>query len=153
MYLYFISIFQTFKYTSFHLYVATIQQHLYMGYISNSWYNIPDLKLSIKIVLTGLPHTSKIQNQWFLIVKNTYRLQSFATITNATYLTITESLPHRYVEPSWSWSHGSWIYNYFCNQFNLNIFYCLNNDKRIRHKFFNLVLTSPYTYNIQNTIW
>ena len=33
--------------------------------------------------------------------------------------------------------------------FNLNIFYCLNNDKRIRHKFFNLVLSSPYTYNIQ----
>ena len=31
---------------------------------------------------------------------------------------------------------------------NLNIFYCLNNDKRIRHKFFNLVLSSPYTYNI-----
>ena len=26
---------------------------------------------------------------------------------------------------------------------NLNIFYCLNNDKRIRHKFFNLVLSSP----------
>jgi hypothetical protein len=25
--------------------------------------------------------------------------------------------------------------------FNLNIFYCLNNDKRIRHKFFNLVLS------------
>ena len=36
---------------------------------------------------------------------------------------------------------------------NLNIFYCLNNDKRIRHKFFNLVLSSPYTYNIQYTIW
>jgi len=33
--------------------------------------------------------------------------------------------------------------------FNLNIFYCLNNEKRIRHKFFNLVLSSPYTYNIQ----
>ena len=32
---------------------------------------------------------------------------------------------------------------------NLNIFYCLNNNKRIRHKFFNLVLSSPYTYNIQ----
>ena len=32
---------------------------------------------------------------------------------------------------------------------NLNIFYCLNNDKRIRHKFFNLVLSSPYTYTIQ----
>ena len=32
---------------------------------------------------------------------------------------------------------------------NINIFYCLNNDKRIRHKFFNLVLSSPYTYNIQ----
>ena len=27
------------------------------------------------------------------------------------------------------------------------------NDKRIRHKFFNLVLSSPYTYNIQYTIW
>ena len=27
--------------------------------------------------------------------------------------------------------------------FFLNIFYCLNNDKRIRHKFFNLVLSSP----------
>ena len=42
---------------------------------------------------------------------------------------------------------------YFISQlllkFNLNIFYCLNNDKRIRHKFFNLVLSSPYTYNIQ----
>jgi len=31
---------------------------------------------------------------------------------------------------------------------NLNIFLCLNNDKRIRHKFCNLVLSSPYTYNI-----
>ena len=31
---------------------------------------------------------------------------------------------------------------------NLNIFYCLNNDKRIRHKFFNLVSSSPYTYNM-----
>ena len=33
--------------------------------------------------------------------------------------------------------------------FNLNIYYCLNNDKRSRHKFFNLALSSPYTYNIQ----
>ena len=32
---------------------------------------------------------------------------------------------------------------------NLNILYFLNNDKRIRHTFFNLVLSSPYTYNIQ----
>jgi ABC-type protease/lipase transport system fused ATPase/permease subunit len=31
----------------------------------------------------------------------------------------------------------------------VNIFYCLNNDKRIRHKFFNLVFSSSYTYNIQ----
>ena len=36
--------------------------------------------------------------------------------------------------------------------FKLNIFYCLNNDKMIRYKFFNLVLSSPYTYNIQYTI-
>ena len=35
------------------------------------------------------------------------------------------------------------------NNNNLKIFYCLNNDKRIRHKYFNLVLPSPYTYNIQ----
>ena len=33
--------------------------------------------------------------------------------------------------------------------FNLSIFDCLNNNKRIRHKFFNLVLSSRYTYNIQ----
>jgi hypothetical protein len=35
-------------------------------------------------------------------------------------------------------------------KFNLSIFYCLNNDKRIRHKLFNLVLSSPYTYKIQS---
>ena len=23
---------------------------------------------------------------------------------------------HNYGRPSWSWSYGSWIYNYFCNQ-------------------------------------
>jgi hypothetical protein len=45
-----------------------------------------------------------------------------------------------------SWMHDT-------NIINLNIFYCLNNDKRIRHKFFNLVLSFPYTYNIQYTIW
>jgi hypothetical protein len=33
--------------------------------------------------------------------------------------------------------------------FNLSIFDCLNNNKRIRHKFFNFVLSSPYKYNIQ----
>jgi hypothetical protein len=32
---------------------------------------------------------------------------------------------------------------------NLNISYCLNNDKGIRHKFFNLVLSSPSCF-IQN---
>ena len=41
------------------------------------------------------------------------------------------------------------IYKYGEYIFNLNIFHCLNNDKRIRHKFFNLVLSSPYTYYIQ----
>jgi hypothetical protein len=35
---------------------------------------------------------------------------------------------------------------------NLSICYCLNNDKRIRHKFFDLVLSSPYTNNVQYTI-
>jgi hypothetical protein len=49
-------------------------------------------------------------------------------------------------------SHGQTL-SHNVNLFNLNIFYCLNNDKRIRHKFFNLVLSSPYTYNIQYTIW
>ena len=36
-----------------------------------------------------------------------------------------------------------------CVRLNLNIFYCLINDKRIRHKFFNLVFTTPYEYNMQ----
>ena len=44
------------------------------------------------------------------------------------------------------------LINQFVRRTDLNIFYCLNNDKRIRHKFFNLVLSSPYTYNIQYTI-
>ena len=41
------------------------------------------------------------------------------------------------------------IINIYFILFFINIFYCLNNNKRIRHKFFNLVLSSPYTYNIQ----
>ena len=39
----------------------------------------------------------------------------------------------------------------FCD---LNIFYCLNNDNRIRHKFYILiVLSSSYTYNIQHDMY
>jgi hypothetical protein len=36
---------------TFHLYVATFQQHLLMKYISLSWYNIPELVVPIKISL------------------------------------------------------------------------------------------------------
>ena len=43
-----ISIFQLW---TFHLYVATFQQHLHMEYISLRWYDIPDLVIPIKISL------------------------------------------------------------------------------------------------------
>jgi len=33
----------------FHLYVATLQQHLHMEYISLSWYDIPELVFPIMI--------------------------------------------------------------------------------------------------------
>ena len=36
---------------TFHLYVATFQQHLHMEYISLSWYDIPELLVSIRISL------------------------------------------------------------------------------------------------------
>jgi hypothetical protein len=39
-----------------------------------------------------------------------------------------------------------------CKQFNLSIFYCLNNDNMFRHKFFNLVLSSPFVYADHGTI-
>jgi hypothetical protein len=32
---------------TFHLYVARSQQHLYMEYISRSWYDIPELVVPI----------------------------------------------------------------------------------------------------------
>ena len=36
---------------TFHLYVAIFQQHLYMEYISLSWYDIPELVVPIMISL------------------------------------------------------------------------------------------------------
>ena len=36
---------------TFHLYVATLQQHLHMEYISLSWYDIPELVVPIMISL------------------------------------------------------------------------------------------------------
>jgi hypothetical protein len=36
---------------TFHLYVATFEQHLHMEYISLSWYDIPELVISIRISL------------------------------------------------------------------------------------------------------
>ena len=36
---------------TFHLYVATFQQHLHMEYISLSWYDIPELVVPIRISL------------------------------------------------------------------------------------------------------
>jgi hypothetical protein len=36
---------------TFHLYVATFQQHLHMEYISLSWYDIPELVVPIRITL------------------------------------------------------------------------------------------------------
>jgi hypothetical protein len=39
---------------TFHIYVATVQQHLNMEHISLSWYDIPELKVHIMIFLRGL---------------------------------------------------------------------------------------------------
>ena len=41
---------------TFHLYVASFQQHMHMEYISLSWYNIPELMVPIRIFLSWSHH-------------------------------------------------------------------------------------------------
>jgi hypothetical protein len=59
-----------FPLSTFHLYVATFQQHLQMEYISLSWYDIPELD-------RGLLLTRKLLNQGFLLVKLKSSLRKF----------------------------------------------------------------------------
>ena len=55
---------------TFHLYVATFQQHLYMECISFSWFDILELCGSYQNFLDrGLLLTRELLNQWFLLVK------------------------------------------------------------------------------------
>ena len=54
---------------NFHLYVVTFQQHMYIEYISLSWYGIPELVVSLNNFLDReLLLTRKLQSQWFLVV-------------------------------------------------------------------------------------
>jgi hypothetical protein len=62
---------------TFHLYVATFQQHLHMEYMSLSWYDIPELLVPIRIAHRGLLLTRKQLNQGFLWVKLKSSLRKF----------------------------------------------------------------------------
>jgi hypothetical protein len=63
---------------TFHLYVATLQQHLHMEYISLSSSDIPELLVPIIIFFyRGLLLTRKQLNQSFLVVKLKSSLRKF----------------------------------------------------------------------------
>jgi hypothetical protein len=63
---------------TFHLYVATFQQHLHMEYISLSWSDIPELVVPIMDFLDiGLLLTETLLNQGFLLVKWKSSLRKF----------------------------------------------------------------------------
>ena len=59
-------------------YVATFQQHPHMEYIYLSWYDIPELVVSIRIsLIRGLLLTRRLLNQGFLLAKLKSLLRTF----------------------------------------------------------------------------
>ena len=63
---------------TFYAYVAAFQQHLHMEYIYLSWYDIPELVVSIRIsLIRGLLLTRRLLNQGFLLVKLKSSLRTF----------------------------------------------------------------------------
>ena len=81
---------------TFHLYVATFQQHLHMEYISLSWYDIPELVVPIRISLieSSCWQGSYWTNDFSWLSWN-HHFERF-TVATMTWLTVMEYLCHKW---------------------------------------------------------
>jgi len=74
-------------------------------------------------------YTPPTPNIWQTLIRGHVQMNSWSANENATgkiltapfklynYHIMNAKLSDWLKGPSWSWSHGSWIYNYLCNQF------------------------------------
>ena len=103
---------------TFHLYVATFQQPLYMEYISLRWYDIPELVIPIRISL--IEDCCQQGSYW---TKGSYWLrwshhfQSF-TVATMSWLALTEYLFHKWPRICSTWRNhftvlSSWLFTGF----------------------------------------
>jgi hypothetical protein len=87
--------FKLFPLWTFHVYVATFQQHLHMGYISLSWYNIPELVVPIRISQRVTANKEATEQMVPLVLRWSHHFESF-TVATMTWLTIIEYMRHKW---------------------------------------------------------
>ena len=102
------------------LYVATFQQHLHMEYISFSWYNIPQLMISL------IEDCSLQGRDWTKSLKSLSWSHQFESITADTmnWLIITQYLHHK-------WPRIGFVrrnHNYFFSSFTTYHRFCSKNN-------------------------
>jgi hypothetical protein len=99
-----------FSYTFF-LNVSPLKAELiriYANIFVNNFTNFYDLNTNV--------------NSWYNNILWLYRNIWWTKITPCVKSCFKEKYKSNYMGPSWSWSYGSWIYNYQCNQ-------CLSSQK------------------------